>query len=105
MQVQTGCGPGLSQEVSWLRRCTDVVRACLQVVHGVTHELETVTDMSGPLVSGIPCHRQRHLRVACHDGGLPTCLALGHFHVWLVVPHCKRPDPVGTAWGCDGASC
>ena len=69
MQVQTGCGPGLSQEVSWLRRCTDVVRACLQVVHGVTHELETVTDMPGPLVSGISCHRQRHLRVAA--SGMP----------------------------------
>ena len=47
MQVQTGCGPGFSQEVSWLGRCTDVVRACLQVVHGVAHELETVTDVSG----------------------------------------------------------
>ena len=97
MQVQTGRGPGLSQEVSWLRRRTDVVRVSLQVVHGVTHELETVTDVSGPLVSGIACHRQRHLRVACHNGGLSARPALDHFLVWLVIPHCKRPEPVDTA--------
>ena len=97
MQVQAGCGAGLSQKVGRLRRCTDVVRTCLQVVHGVAHELETVTDVSGPLVSGVACHRQRHLRVACHGGGLPTRLALDHSPAWLVIPHGKRLEPGGTA--------
>ena len=53
MQVQAGRDTGLSQEVSWLGRCTDVVRACLQVVHGVAHELETVTDVPGEVEN--PC--------------------------------------------------
>ena len=62
MQVQAGRDTGLSQEVSWLRLCTDVVRTCLQAAHGVAHELQAIADVPGALVGRVARHRQRMTR-------------------------------------------
>ena len=73
MNVQASCGPGLSQKVGRLRCGSDVVRARLQIVNGVAHELEAVADRP-PLQSQTLCAL---VPPPIHKRGARTCHLLG----------------------------